>query len=260
MSDAFDLMVAPNGARLSRADHPAVPITIDETAKTALACEAAGANAVHAHVRDRTGSHSLDPENYRALANKIGVRSSMRVQFSTEAVDKFAVAAQRNCLEAAPTGDASVALREIARESHGLSATYHRAAAKGVDVQHIVYSPDDLTALLGHFDRREIPEQSRRVLFVLGRHSADQTSLPHDLDPFLDAMPKSDLNWMACAFGRNEQACLLAALDAGGNVRIGFENNRLAPNGIPFPDNATSVASLVEAADKIGFHPRQVSP
>ncbi|MEC7495261.1 MAG: 3-keto-5-aminohexanoate cleavage protein, partial [Pseudomonadota bacterium] len=31
------LMVAPNGARRTKADHPAIPVTIQETVETALA-------------------------------------------------------------------------------------------------------------------------------------------------------------------------------------------------------------------------------
>ena len=38
------LMVAPNGARPMKKDHPAVPVTISETVKTAKACYEAGVN------------------------------------------------------------------------------------------------------------------------------------------------------------------------------------------------------------------------
>jgi hypothetical protein len=48
----FELMVAPNGARLTKLDHPKLPILINEISDTALACAEAGANAIHIHVRD----------------------------------------------------------------------------------------------------------------------------------------------------------------------------------------------------------------
>ena len=41
----FELMVAPNGARLTKLDHPKLPILINEISDTALACAEAGANA-----------------------------------------------------------------------------------------------------------------------------------------------------------------------------------------------------------------------
>ena len=54
------LMVAPNGARKIKKDHPAVPLTISETVATAKSCYEAGAGAIHLHVRDKEGQHVLD--------------------------------------------------------------------------------------------------------------------------------------------------------------------------------------------------------
>ena len=66
------IMVAPNGARRTRADHPALPITPEEIAATARACQAAGAGAIHAHVRDDAGRHVLDAPLYRRLIGLVG--------------------------------------------------------------------------------------------------------------------------------------------------------------------------------------------
>ena len=45
-------MVAPNGARRTIADHPAIPITIEQIVTTAASCYEAGAGAMHFVVRD----------------------------------------------------------------------------------------------------------------------------------------------------------------------------------------------------------------
>ena len=58
--------VAPNGGRKTKADHPALPLTADELARTAAECLERGASMIHLHVRDAEGRHSLDPEAYRA--------------------------------------------------------------------------------------------------------------------------------------------------------------------------------------------------
>ena len=58
------IIVAPNGARRTRDDHPALPVTIEQTVETAVACRQAGAGAIHLHVRDEKGRHSLDPGLY----------------------------------------------------------------------------------------------------------------------------------------------------------------------------------------------------
>lgn len=257
MPSDFELMVAPNGARLTRADHPAVPLTPAELAETARACHAAGAGAIHLHVRDAAGRHSLDPARYRAALAAIGARSDIAVQITTEAIGLFGVATQIDCIARSGAADASVALREIAREPARLPEAYQAARRAGSDVQHILYDADDLRALLRGYDEGAIPPEFDRVLFVLGRYSVGQRATPGDLAPFLAALGARPLRWSACAFGPQEQACLLAALQHGGGARIGFENNRIAPDGAVFADNAAAVASLVEAAARLGLTPRQ---
>ena len=59
------LMVAPNGARRTKADHQAIPVMIPETVETAKSCAAAGAGAMHLHVRDTEQRHVLDAGMYR---------------------------------------------------------------------------------------------------------------------------------------------------------------------------------------------------
>jgi uncharacterized protein (DUF849 family) len=60
------VMVAPNGARRTKADHPHLPLTPAVIAREAELCAAAGATVLHVHVRDQDGRHSLDPTLYRA--------------------------------------------------------------------------------------------------------------------------------------------------------------------------------------------------
>src|SRR5687767_15629935 len=54
------LHAAINGTR-TRAEHPAVPITFADQATEARASVAAGARAIHVHVRDEHGNESLAP-------------------------------------------------------------------------------------------------------------------------------------------------------------------------------------------------------
>lgn len=257
MPTPFDLMVAPNGARLGKADHPALPISTSELAETARACAAAGANAIHLHVRNENGAHSLDPELYRAAMTEISALCDIRLQISTEAVGIFEVAEQIACVAGARAPEASIALREIERDPENLGDIYRLAERIGTGVQHILYSDQDLIRLLAHMEDGVIPAQMNRVLFVLGRYVPGQRSTPEELDPFLAAMGQAELHWSVCAFGPAEQDCLLAALRKGGNARIGFENNRIAPDGRPFRDNAEAVQTFVEAAAREGFIPRK---
>jgi uncharacterized protein (DUF849 family) len=56
------LKAALNGTR-TRAEHPAIPLMPEQQAHEAKAAVAAGAGAIHVHVRDATGTESLAPED-----------------------------------------------------------------------------------------------------------------------------------------------------------------------------------------------------
>lgn len=238
------VMVAPNGARRTRADHPALPVTLDETVGTARACHAAGADGLHLHVRDAAGQHSLDAGRYREALSELGrAAPGLAVQITTEAGGLYDVAAQLTCLEAVAPEWASVSVREIARAPELADRVYGACAAQGTRVQHILYDTADLALLRGWQARGLVRHDQTDLLFVLGRYSTGQVSQPSDLGPFLDALPRGS-SWMACAFGAAEHACLREAARRGGAVRVGFENSLTDETGMTWADNAASVAAL----------------
>lgn len=258
MVRTYSLTVAPNGANLRKSAHRAVPTTEEELVQTAGDCFKAGADMIHLHVREDDESHSLDAGRYRsAIAAIRKAVPDMAIQITTESGGKYEVAEQLKCLREVVPIAASVAVREIARDAELVSEFYHTANDLGVDLQHIVYAPEDLDMLLNWVADGAVPGDTHDILIVLGRYTDGKLAKPEDLDAFLPKVGKSGFRWTVCAFGRHEQACLLAALHAGGNVRIGFENNTEAPDGTVFTDNMASVASFVSAAAEQGFQNRK---
>jgi len=244
------IMVAPNGARRGKADHPALPVTLPEIVETARACFTAGAGALHLHVRDDAGRHSLDPGRYaEALAELARAVPAMRVQITTESAGVFGVEDQLSCLTRLKPRWASVSVREIARDPALAPRLYAACAANGTEVQHILYDAED-AALLADWQARGIvrPGQDSTIL-VLGRYATGQLARPADIGPLLAAKPPG--RWMLCAFGPAEHACLLEAARCGGDLRVGFENNLLRADGMPLRDNADSVALLVGQLERI---------
>lgn len=246
------IMVAPNGARLSKQDHPRLPVTIGEIVDAAVACHAAGAAALHAHVRDAEGAHVLDAGLYRELiAEMARAAPAMQVQITTEAVGRYTAQEQMAVVEAVRPKSASVAVREILGGGEAAAGRFFLAARDaGIALQHIVYAPQDIATLAALQRRAILPPDPVSLLFALGeRGGAD--AKPADLDPFLAGLAAADFaagaTFMACAFGRGEIACLKAAAAAGGDCRVGFENNLLSPDGTPLADNAASVGALVAA-------------
>ncbi|WP_172331947.1 3-keto-5-aminohexanoate cleavage protein [Mangrovicoccus sp. HB161399] len=238
------VMVAPNGARRGKADHPALPVTLPEIVAAARDCHAAGADALHLHVRDSAGGHSLDAGRYREALAELGAQvPAMPVQITTEAAGVFDVATQLACLEAVRPARASVSVREIARDPGLAPRVYAACAGAGTEVQHILYDTADIARLRDWQARGIVRPGQQAVIFVLGRYAPGQVSSPADLAPFLAAMPDA-ADWTVCAFGPGEHACLAAAARLGGKLRVGFENSLAAPDGTVHPDNAASVASL----------------
>ncbi|MEP4037050.1 3-keto-5-aminohexanoate cleavage protein [Pseudophaeobacter sp.] len=249
----YQVTVAPNGARRQKSDHPELPVTPQELAITAGLCQAAGASALHLHVRDDAGGHSLDAGRYRVAMTAVREGApGMGIQITTESAGIYQPEAQLACLEALRPEAASVAVREMARAPEIAARAYALSAEAGTQVQHILYSPSCIAQLNAWYAAGIVPEHKRDVIFVLGKYEPATPADPGGLAPFAAAARKLDLNWSLCAFGRAERACLLAAIEAGGNVRIGFENNLETPEGALLKDNAASVAGLVKAAFQAG--------
>jgi uncharacterized protein (DUF849 family) len=244
------VMVAPNGARKTKSDHRALPVSINDTVSEAALCHAAGASALHAHVRGAHDEHVLDAGLYRELLGEMAARvPQMLVQVTSEAVGIYTPAQQIECMQSLKPRMASMALREITSDFNApdyARGFFDWCVENDVHVQHIVYSAEELLRFLDYRDNGVIPSGHRCVLFVLGRYSIDFQSDPEDLVPFLQ-QDLDGLDWFVCAFGHREQQCALAAIDAGGHARIGFENNLYLPDGSLADSTADLVRSLCDA-------------
>ena len=253
------LAVAPNGARKTKADHPALPMTPEEIAATAARCRDAGAAMIHLHVRDPEGRHSLDVETYRTAitAVRAAVGRDLIVQVTSEAVGIYGPEEQMQMVRALKPEAVSLAVREIVPDaaSEGGAAEFLAwVAAERILPQYILYSDEDLMRFDDLIARGIVPGERQVVLFVLGRYTKGQTSEPRELMPFLAANARDHL-WSVCAFGPRETACAVAAAALGGHARVGFENNLHLPDGSLAPDNAALVAAVAEGLTAIGGRP-----
>jgi uncharacterized protein (DUF849 family) len=257
ISAPLAIAVAPNGARKTKADHPALPIAPDELAATARACRDAGAAMIHLHVRDDSGGHSLDPGRYREAMKAVHdtVSGDLVIQITTEAVGRFSPAEQMATVREVMPEAVSLAVRELIPDAaHEAEAGRFLAWCReaGVSPQYILYDADDLARLRDLQARGIVPGAAAFRLYVLGRYAAGQRSEPADLLPFVTAPGGLDGPWALCAFGPRETACATAAAALGGHVRVGFENNLYLPDGTRAPDNAALVRAAAQGASAIG--------
>ena len=253
-------MAAPNGARRTRDDHPAIPLTPEELATEATSLLAAGVSVLHLHVRDADGRHSIDSARYRDAIDAIrsAVGQELILQVTSEAVGQYSAGEQMAMVENLQPEAVSLALRELCPDeaseaSAGLFFSSLRPG--GVWPQYIVYSPDELV----RFDRLRqaglFGEERPFCLLVLGRYSAQLEGSLDELAAMRSAVDTSAFPWAVCCFGRHENAAMLAATRADGHVRIGFENNLVMADGTPASDNSALIDQYLNSASDLGRRP-----
>ncbi len=261
-ADAVMVTSAPNGARRTRADHPALPITSAEIAVCARRVRDAGAGMLHMHVRDDAGGHSLDAGRYAeaTAAVREAVGDDLVIQITTEAVGVYGPAEQMATVRALWPEAASCALRELcpddaAEAAYG--AFLSDCAEARVQIQHILYDAQDGARFMRLWNAGVIPGTAPLVLLVLGRYGDGPASDPAALPPFLAAFGDAalDLCWSVCAFGPREHEIALAAVARGGHARLGFENNLWRPNGVVAVDNSELIADFTAALARDGRRP-----
>lgn len=256
-SSPLILTVAPNGARRTQADHPALPLSAEELATTAAACADAGAAMIHLHVRDGDGRHMLDVDAYcraiDAIRDAIGRR--LVIQVTTEAVGRYAPGEQMALVRSLQPEAVSLALRELVADTDAESAAAEFLAwvrEAGIMPQYILYSAEDVRRWHALHAAGVIPGEGTSVLFVVGRHAAPGEIVePSAMLPLL-AVHDFAIPWSLCAFGPREHACCTAAAALGGHARVGFENNLHLRDGSVAPDNAALVRQMAESAHALG--------
>ena len=237
------IMVSPTGSRLGKADHPALPITIPEIVAATCDSAAAGATALHLHVRDKEGQHSLDVGLYsEALAELDRALPGFPVQITTEAGGIYDTRAQLDLLETLKPRWVSISLCEATRSATDARRMYAFCAANGIAVQHIVYDEDDAN-ILRDWQSRGVLGEEEDVILVIGRYGQRQPADLADLERLVTSLPPIG-RWMVCAFGATEHRVLAEAARSGGDIRVGFENSITDAAGRQWASNAASVRAL----------------
>ncbi len=258
--DRVVVMSAPNGARRSQAEHPALPITAAELAENAVALRDAGASVLHLHVRDGQGRHTLDPVKYReaiaAIRERVG--DGLILQVTTEAVGLYTPEEQMAVIRELQPEAVSLALRELCPSAAAVpefSAFCAWLHEQNIWPQYILYSVEDVRRFDDMRQRGVFADDAPFALFVLGNYADAVSGDVADLDALLEATDAGAYPWAVCCFGSNEHAVMLAALARGGHVRIGFENNVMLPDGTTAPDNAALVRAFTAAIADAGRKP-----
>ena len=242
-------MVAPNGARKVKKDHPEVPLTIKETVEVAKNCFAAGAKAIHLHVRNDKGEHVLDAGLYKEALKELEFQvPNMHIQVTTEAIGKYSPDDMRKlAYDVTPPGTSIGTSELIPSRKPTIEdiKLYKYLTEAGTKIQHILYNPDDIDLLIDLLKKSEIPVDGVWCLFVIG-HYTGKISYPEKIPGFIEKMRANGVNfdWSICAFAKEEMSCLEKAVSLGGKIRVGFENSLFMPDGEIAPDNHSKIKAV----------------
>ena len=250
------ICVAITGSVPTKADNPAVPVTIAEQIESTQAAYEAGASIAHCHVRNDDGSPTSDPDRFLRLFE--GLRQycpEMIVQFSTggrsgAGVERGGMLPLRPDMASLTVGSNNFPTRVYENPPDlvdWLASEMKTHAVKpeieAFDLSHI------FQAAKMQADGR-IPGKLY-VQFVMGVKNA----MPVDREVF-DFYVKTlnrlspDAEWCAAGVGAGQRLVNEWCIATGGHTRTGLEDNiRLSKNELA-PSNAALVKLAAEICEK----------
>ena len=258
MSQAAIITVAITGALPRKAQTPAVPVTPSEQIESTHEAYEAGAALVHIHVRNKDESPSSDPELFAQVQD--GVKKycpGMIVQFSTggrgrSQNERGRAISLRPDMASLATGSVNFP-NQIYENPPQLVEDLARAMLEfNVKPEIEVFDLAMLYAARELADRGLL-KRPLHVQFVLGIPNAlpaRRRVLEFLISEIKDIMP--DATWTAAGIGRHQLEVNRWALELGGHLRTGLEDNIKFDRDRLAKSNAELVARLRDMCGEFG--------
>ncbi|TVR98974.1 MAG: 3-keto-5-aminohexanoate cleavage protein [Rhodospirillales bacterium] len=255
------ITVAITGAVPSKADNPAVPVLPAEQIDSTIAAFRAGASLVHVHVRDDAGQSSSDPARFAEV--QAGIRRlcpGMIVQFSTggrgRAQDERAKPlALKPDMASLATGSVNFATQIYENHPDLVVAMAEAMRDLGIKPEIEVFDLAMLYTTRTLLDRGVVvpPPHVQFVLGIPNALPARRRLLEFAVAELADLMPGA--TWTAAGIGRHQLAVARWALEMGGHVRTGLEDNLRYDRSRLAISNAELVEQVAALCPEHGRHP-----
>lgn len=268
---------AVTGSGATQDKSPHVPRSPEQIARSAIDAAKAGAAIVHCHVRDpASGAPRRDVELYREVTNRIrdadvdvvlnltaGMGGDMvfgpvEAPLPVRAGTDMAGAAERvahieACLPEICTLDCGT--MNFAEADYVMTNTPGMLRAMGRMMTELGVKPEIEAFDTGHLwfakelVKEGVLEEDALVQLCMGV----PWGAPDDLNTFMAMVNNVPENWTWSAFalGRNELPYVAASVLAGGNVRVGLEDNLMLAKG-QLATNAQLVERAVTIVENMG--------
>jgi uncharacterized protein (DUF849 family) len=250
------ICVAITGSVPTKADNPAVPITVAEQVESTQAAFEAGATICHAHVRNDDGTPSSDPEKFARLKEGLEKHCpGMIIQFSTGG-RSGAGQTRGGMLPLRPD------MASLSVGSNNFPSRVYENPPDLVDWLAAEMIKYDVKPEIECFDLSHIHQAAKMardgrlknplyVQFVMGVKNA----MPVDRETF-DFYIKTverllpDAEWCAAGIGPGQVVLNEWVVAAGGHARAGLEDNIRLDRDTLAPSNAALVKRVADLCEK----------
>ncbi|MEM7440500.1 MAG: 3-keto-5-aminohexanoate cleavage protein [Pseudomonadota bacterium] len=268
--------VTGGGGTQDRSPH--VPRSPEQIADSAIAAAKAGAAVVHCHVRDpETGAPRRDVHLYREVTERIreadvdvvlnltaGMGGDLILGDVENPLDlnmgqtDMAGATERmahvvNCRPEICTLDCGT--MNFAEADYVMTNTPGMLRAMGQMMTDLGVKPEIEAFDTGHlwFAKQLVEEGILESPALVQLCMGVPWGAPDDLNTFMAMVNNvpADWNWSAFGLGRNQMPYVAAAVVAGGNVRVGLEDNLMLDRGV-LATNEQLVARAKEIIERMG--------
>ena len=259
------ITVAPTGAEAEKAKVPALPVTLEELVAAATESERAGAAVVHVHVRGPDARPTLDLGRLAGTVAALRENTGLVVQLSTGGAVTDPLEDRLRVLEAGPDacsltcGTVNFGDEVFHNPWPFIRELYRRTQAMGVVPEFELFDLGHVAALHRLLDDLGPPAGGHvhcdLVMGVPGGMPGDAAALV----AAVAALP-AQATWSATGVGRTTLPVMLAALSAGGHLRVGMEDTLSFARGRPVTGNTELVgraAALAALAQRPPMRPAQ---
>jgi uncharacterized protein (DUF849 family) len=243
------ITVAPTGAESEKAAVPALPVTLDELVIAAKECRAAGAAVIHVHIRDADARPTLDLGRLTDTVFSLRESTDLIIQLSTGGAVTDPYEHRLAVLDARPDacsltcGTVNFGDDVFMNPWGFIKELYAKTLEYGVVPEFELFDFGHIATLHRLLGEMGPPAGGHvhcdLVMGVPGGMPGDAATLVQAVS----ALP-AGATWSATGIGRSTVPVILAALSAGGHLRVGMEDTVTFSRGRPVASNA----ELVERA------------
>jgi uncharacterized protein (DUF849 family) len=247
------ITVAPTGAESTKADVPALPVTLDELVATAKECEAAGAAMIHIHIRDENAEPTLDLGRLKDTVAAVRGVTNLIVQLSTGGSVHDGYAPRLRVLDAEPDscsltcGTVNFGDDVFMNSWPFMVELYQLTQEREIVPEFELFDLGHVTAMNRLLDKYGLPFGGQVHCDLVMGVPGGMPGTAQALVAAVAALP-AEASWSATGIGRSTLPVMFAALAAGGHLRVGMEDVVTWARGVPVRDNAQLVQRAAEAA------------